>query len=65
MVKDWNTLVDGAPGVSGEGFKPNLDNLEKDTPYQTEKIQDKLREDAKKITQQAAEQAANKNDNKK
>ncbi len=65
MVKDWNTLVDGAPGVSGEGFKPNLDNLEKATPYQTEKIQDKLREDAKKATQQAAEQAANKNDNKK
>lgn len=47
------------------GFATELDNLKIDTPYQTQKVQDKLREDAKKATQQAADQASSKNENNK
>ncbi len=55
--------IDGT--VVGDGFATELGKLKNDTQYQTERIQDKLREDAKNATKQAAEQASNKGDKDK
>ncbi|HBA37393.1 MAG TPA: hypothetical protein DCY94_01590 [Firmicutes bacterium] len=50
--------------VVGSGFATELDKLKTDTPYQMERVQDKLREDAKEATRKAADQASNKDDKK-
>lgn len=42
------------------GFKTELDSLKKDSSYQTQRVQEKLREDAKQANKKAAEQASNK-----
>lgn len=55
-------MIDGT--VTGSGYATELDNLKKDSQYQVERVQDKLREDAKNATKQAAEQANNKNEKK-
>lgn len=44
----------------GGGFKPTLDTLEGDIDYQTQRVQEKLREDAKNAAKKATEQADNK-----
>lgn len=54
----------GNPILSGDGFKPNLKDIEKNTVYQQQRVQEKLRSDAKQANKKAAEQASNKNDKK-
>ena len=42
------------------GFKTELDGRKKDSTYQTQRVQEKLREDAKQANKKAADQASNK-----
>lgn len=61
-LNDLNQIVKN-DGFGG-GFDPELDGLKRDTDYQTQRVQEKLREDAKQANKKAAEQASNKNDKK-
>ena len=53
-------VVDDKTGVGGAGFKQNLKDIEKNTKYQQQRVQEKLIEDAKQANKKAAEQASSK-----